>query len=264
MWALVAADPVPAADARRRRRLLRPAHPLVHAPLEGARPHRHAGRAQGPAERAEEPVRPPARARHHVRLDQGVDDAVGPDPLRRDVPVLRRRVRDRARGGGCAVGPAVRRPGSRAPRCAPSRRCRPTATRCCRWAASSAPRTCTGRPASPTRAARSTASRCTCRSRGSSRCGSRTSASPTPGEGWRMVEDGVTQMDGDLPVNMSAACCRPTRSAHRACCGSPRRPCRSEARPASTRSTAPRSRLGHAYGGGSQFFAMWVVGADKP
>jgi acetyl-CoA C-acetyltransferase len=22
--------------------------------------------------------------------------------------------------------------------------------------------------------------------------------------------------------------------------------------------------LGHAYGGGSQFFAMWVVGADKP
>jgi acetyl-CoA C-acetyltransferase len=22
--------------------------------------------------------------------------------------------------------------------------------------------------------------------------------------------------------------------------------------------------LGHAYGGGSQFFAMWAVGADKP
>ena len=25
-----------------------------------------------------------------------------------------------------------------------------------------------------------------------------------------------------------------------------------------------RVALGHAYGGGSQFFAMWVVGADKP
>jgi acetyl-CoA C-acetyltransferase len=25
-----------------------------------------------------------------------------------------------------------------------------------------------------------------------------------------------------------------------------------------------RRALGHAYGGGSQFFAMWVVGADKP
>jgi acetyl-CoA C-acetyltransferase len=25
-----------------------------------------------------------------------------------------------------------------------------------------------------------------------------------------------------------------------------------------------RRALGHAYGGGSQFFAMWVVGADRP
>jgi acetyl-CoA C-acetyltransferase len=28
--------------------------------------------------------------------------------------------------------------------------------------------------------------------------------------------------------------------------------------------TGARTALGHAYGGGSQFFAMWVVGADKP
>ena len=25
-----------------------------------------------------------------------------------------------------------------------------------------------------------------------------------------------------------------------------------------------RKALGHAYGGGAQFFAMWIVGADKP
>jgi acetyl-CoA C-acetyltransferase len=25
-----------------------------------------------------------------------------------------------------------------------------------------------------------------------------------------------------------------------------------------------RTALGHAYGGGSQFFAMWVVAAEKP
>ena len=24
-----------------------------------------------------------------------------------------------------------------------------------------------------------------------------------------------------------------------------------------------RKAMGHAYGGGSQFFAMWIVGADK-
>ena len=35
--------------------------------------------------------------RHHLRLHQGVDDAVGPDPLRRDVPVVRRRLRPGAR-----------------------------------------------------------------------------------------------------------------------------------------------------------------------
>jgi acetyl-CoA C-acetyltransferase len=25
-----------------------------------------------------------------------------------------------------------------------------------------------------------------------------------------------------------------------------------------------RKALGHAYGGGSQFYSMWVVGAEKP
>ena len=40
-------------------------------------------------------------------------------------------------------------------------------------------------------------------------------------------------------------------------------PAGAEARPASTRSTAPRRALGHAYGGGSQFFAMWVVGSEQ-
>ncbi|MBU3749337.1 MAG: thiolase domain-containing protein, partial [Mycobacterium sp.] len=25
-----------------------------------------------------------------------------------------------------------------------------------------------------------------------------------------------------------------------------------------------RKALGHAYGGGSQYYSMWVVGADKP
>ena len=91
----------------------------------------------------EEPVRPPARARHHVRVDQGLDHAVGPDPLRRDVPVVRRRLRDGARpseAGDAAAAPAARRRGSTARRCAASRRCRPTATPCCPSAAPSAPR----------------------------------------------------------------------------------------------------------------------------
>ena len=189
MWALSLPIPFHAAAARRRRRLLRPAHPVVHGPVEGARPHRDPRGAQGPAERAQEPVRPPPRARHHLRLHQGLDDAVGPDPLRRDVPVssdgacamvlASEAVADRAerpvawvQGHGDALrADDVGRPRHRAP--ARRRRVRRR-------------RLQAGRHHRPAQA-RSTASRCTCRSRGSSRCGSRTSASRRAGRG---LEDG--------------------------------------------------------------------------
>ena len=104
------------------------------------------------------------------------------------------------RGRGRRAG---RRRGSSAPRCAPSRRRSRVATRCARRARSTARPTCTRRPASPTRASRSTAPSSTCRSAGTSRCGSRPTTSPTHGEGWKMVERGDTALDGSFPVNMS-------------------------------------------------------------
>ena len=61
-----------------------------------------------------------------------------------------------------------------------------------------------------------------------------------------------------------AACCRRTRSARRACSASPRPRSRCGARPASYQVDGARLALGHAYGGGSQFFAMWVVGSESP
>src|SRR3954447_19494360 len=82
----------------------------------------------------------------------------------------------------------ARRRGSSVPPCDPSPPCRPTAIRCCRSGESSALVTCTAKPASPIRGVRSTVSRCTCRSRGSSRCGSRTCSSPgsaKAGAWWR-------------------------------------------------------------------------------
>ena len=240
----VAADPVPTADARRCRRLLRAAHPLVHAPLEGARPHRHPRRAQGPPERAEEPVRPPARPRHHVRVDRAVDDAVGPDPLRGDVPVVRRRVRARARG---------RRTRCRGPRppawvLGTAMRSEPTMSadrdpvlplggiQCARRRV---PAGRHHRPAPPDRLRRDVRAVLVVRAD----VAREPRSSPTPGEGWRMVEDGATQMDGDLPGEHERrrAVVEPDRRAA-ACSGSPRRRCRCGARPASTRSTAPRSR----------------------
>ncbi len=140
----------------------------------------------------QEPVRPPARTRHHLRHGARTShDAVGPDPLRRDLPVVRRRLRhgDRpTRPAADAASPT--RPGSTAPRCAPSprsRRARPGEP-------AGRPRLrgrrLRRRPASPTRSSEIDWPRSTCRSPGSSRCGSRTSASPSEGEGWKLTERG--------------------------------------------------------------------------
>ena len=179
----LAADPVHPAAARRRRRLLRPAHPQLHAPVEGARPHRHAGGAQGPAERAEEPVRPPPRARHHLRLDQGVDRCCG---TRSATP--RRARRPTAPAPWCS---ARRRWPATRPRAAPPAWIHGTAMRS--EPTLSAERDTVLNPQAARLCAADVykqagitnpredvdASRCTCRSAGSSRCGSRTSASPS-------------------------------------------------------------------------------------
>ncbi len=83
------------------------------------------------------------------------------------------------------------------------------------------------------------------------------------GTGWKMVQDGVTALGGALPVNMSGGVLssnpigasgmlrflevanqvRGTAGEHQV--------------------EGARRALGHAYGGGSQFFAMWVVGAEQ-
>ena len=82
-------------------------------------------------ERAEEPVRAPAPARHLDREGQGVADAVGPAALPRVVPVVRRRRGDRARqrGGGARRRRRSRRGSSPTPSAPSSARSR-AATRC--------------------------------------------------------------------------------------------------------------------------------------
>ena len=61
---------------------------VLHPALGCADAHRCDGRGQGPAERCEEPAGPPAPARHHAGEGDGVPDAVGPDPFRRDLPLI--------------------------------------------------------------------------------------------------------------------------------------------------------------------------------
>jgi acetyl-CoA C-acetyltransferase len=84
------------------------------------------------------------------------------------------------------------------------------------------------------------------------------------GDGWKMVEEGATQLDGDLPVNMSGGVLssNPIGASGMLRFGEAAMQVRGQAGEHQVDSV--RKALGHAYGGGSQFFAMWVLGIDKP
>ena len=85
-----------------------------------------------------------------------------------------------------------------------------------------------------------------------------------PGEGWKMTEAGVTALDGDLPVNMSGGvlCTNPIGASGMLRFAEAAMQVRGTA--GDHQVDGARKAVGHAYGGGSQFFAMWVVGKDKP
>ena len=82
--------------------------------------------------------------------------------------------------------------------------------------------------------------------------------------GWRFVEDGVTQMTGNLPVNPSGGVLstNPIGASGMIRFGESAMQVMGKA--GEHQIDAVRKAFGHAYGGGSQFFSMWVVGADKP
>ncbi len=84
------------------------------------------------------------------------------------------------------------------------------------------------------------------------------------GEGWRLTEAGETAMTGRLPVNCSGGVLssNPIGASGMLRFGEAALQVRGAA--GEHQVDGARKALGHAYGGGSQFFAMWVVGADRP
>ena len=131
-----------------------------------------------------------------------------PHPVPRVVPLLRRRLRGGPHRRGGRQGGRRRRPSAgvdpRAPRPAPSRPnfpgrdpVRPEA--CAR----SASTTSTPWPASPTPASRWTWPSCTCRSRGTRPIWLEGHRIAEPGEGWKMIDDGSTELAGSFPINAS-------------------------------------------------------------
>lgn len=84
------------------------------------------------------------------------------------------------------------------------------------------------------------------------------------GEGWKLTEAGETAMDGRIPFNASGGVLssNPIGASGMLRFGEAALQVRGAA--GDHQVDGARRALGHAYGGGSQFFAMWVVGADKP
>jgi acetyl-CoA C-acetyltransferase len=84
------------------------------------------------------------------------------------------------------------------------------------------------------------------------------------GEGWRMTESGVTALDGDLPVNMSGGVLSSNPIGASGMIRFAEAALQVRGAAGEHQVDGARRALGHAYGGGSQFFAMWLVGSEKP
>ena len=84
------------------------------------------------------------------------------------------------------------------------------------------------------------------------------------GEGWKLTERGATALDGELPVNPSGGvlCTNPIGASGMLRFAEAALQVRGQA--GEHQVDGARRALGHAYGGGSQFFAMWIVGNEKP
>ena len=84
------------------------------------------------------------------------------------------------------------------------------------------------------------------------------------GEGWKLTEEGVTALDGDLPINPSGGVMstNPIGASGMIRFAEAAQQVRGQAGDHQVENAS--LALGHAYGGGSQFFAMWIVGRDMP
>ena len=83
------------------------------------------------------------------------------------------------------------------------------------------------------------------------------------GEGWKLTENGTTALDGDLPINMSGGVLssNPIGASGMIRFGEAALHVMHQANDCQV--DGAKLAMGHAYGGASQFFAMWVVGNER-
>jgi acetyl-CoA C-acetyltransferase len=84
------------------------------------------------------------------------------------------------------------------------------------------------------------------------------------GDGWRLTEDGVTERAGDLPVNASGGVLSSNPIGASGMLRFAEAALQVRGQAGEHQIDGAATALGHAYGGASQFFAMWIVRNTKP
>ena len=85
-----------------------------------------------------------------------------------------------------------------------------------------------------------------------------------PNRGWEMTMSGATAMDGDFPVNMSGGVLSSNPIGASGLLRFAESALQVRQMAGEHQIDGARRALGHAYGGGSQYFSTWIVGSEKP
>ncbi len=84
------------------------------------------------------------------------------------------------------------------------------------------------------------------------------------GQGWKMVYEGATALDGDMPVNMSGGVLSSNAIGASGMIRYAEAAMQIRGQAGEHQVEGARVAMGHAYGGGSQYFSMCLFGKDKP
>ncbi|WP_018178325.1 thiolase domain-containing protein [Jongsikchunia kroppenstedtii] len=84
------------------------------------------------------------------------------------------------------------------------------------------------------------------------------------GEGWKLTEAGETEIGGKLPVNASGGVLSSNPIGASGMIRFAEAAIQVTGKGGDHQVDGARKAIGHAYGGGSQYYSMWLVGADKP
>jgi acetyl-CoA C-acetyltransferase len=82
------------------------------------------------------------------------------------------------------------------------------------------------------------------------------------GEGWKMVQEGATALDGDMPVNMSGGVLSSNPIGASGMIRFAEAAMQVRGQAGAHQVEGAKMALGHAYGGGSQYFSMWIVSSE--